>query len=519
MTTEDPGYHLIAVLLLLFISIAGFKILYLGYSVASVLPTPGYKVRIELEARGDVAPLELTAVLPFKNHRQTVRNDFADTSSFTFDMVEKGGNLIGTWRSRHLSDHYRLSFAFTAICKRVIYALPDSLPQSASVAEKHDRTADPVDITANEKRVILMTLGKLGLSPGSDRIDAIKKVHSFIFGEQSDRLTVSEMRVLSKNDRNRLFVSMMQTLGIPARLVGGFVLDPDRPGKAHRWAQVYLGDQWVPFDLTNQVFAELPENYLVVNYGEEPFFKCPGNTILTYEVRIERTTLHNTTGYAHLVPLPLNIMNAWPFLQKTGLSLELLGIMLTIPFGTVVIIILRNVIGLQTLGIFLPVLLAAAFGETGFKEGLLTFTIIAVFGTFLRLCLDHLKILHMPKLAIILAYIVFAFLGISILGMKYEQVSFGQASLFSLAMIAITIERFSIVADQSGILTAFTVLANTILSVILCYLAIRSTLLQALMLAFPEIILLAMSVNIYLGTWNGLKLSEWIRLRRVVFVE
>jgi hypothetical protein len=103
--------------------------------------------------------------------------------------------------------------------------------------------------------------------------------------------------------------------------------------------------------------------------------------------------------------------------------------------------------------------------------------------------------------------------------MKYEQVSFGQASLFSLAMIAITIERFSIVADQSGILTAFTVLANTILSVILCYLAIRSTLLQALMLAFPEIILLAMSVNIYLGTWNGLKLSEWIRLRRVVFVE
>ncbi len=50
--------------------------------------------------------------------------------------------------------------------------------------------------------------------------------------------------------------------------------------------------------------------------------------------------------------------------------------MIMIPIGVLVILILRNLIGLQTLGTFTPVLIALAFRETGLQWGIALFTVI-----------------------------------------------------------------------------------------------------------------------------------------------
>ncbi|WP_277423229.1 7TM domain-containing protein, partial [Pseudomonas viridiflava] len=70
-----------------------------------------------------------------------------------------------------------------------------------------------------------------------------------------------------------------------------------------------------------------------------------------------------------------------------GLSLETqktFMIMIVIPVGVLVILLLRNLIGLQTLGTFTPVLIALAFRETQLDFGILLFTGITALGLMLR---------------------------------------------------------------------------------------------------------------------------------------
>ena len=135
----------------------------------------------------------------------------------------------------------------------------------------------------------------------------------------------------------------------------------------------------------------------------------------------------------------------------------------------------------------------------------------------LRIVLDRLRILHTPKLTIILVYVVFAILFVSALGVKFDNMNIAHATLFPLALMAITIERFWLIAEENNVWTALKILMNTVLTVIFCYLVIHSLLLQTIVLAFPEIMLLVIVASIYLGNWKGLRLSELIRFRGLIF--
>jgi hypothetical protein len=83
-------------------------------------------------------------------------------------------------------------------------------------------------------------------------------------------------------------------------------------------------------------------------------------------------------------------------------------------------VIFRNIIGLQTFGIFMPALIATSLRESELLWGLLVFLGIIFMGAMLRTVLDRLRILHTPKLTIVLVYVVFALLFVSALGVKFD---------------------------------------------------------------------------------------------------
>jgi len=89
-------------------------------------------------------------------------------------------------------------------------------------------------------------------------------------------------------------------------------------------------------------------------------------------------------------------------------------IMVMIPIGVLVILILRNLIGLQTLGTFTPVLIALAFRETQLGFGILLFTVITALGLSLRSYLEHLKLQMLPRLSVVLTFVVVLIAAISL---------------------------------------------------------------------------------------------------------
>jgi hypothetical protein len=52
---------------------------------------------------------------------------------------------------------------------------------------------------------------------------------------------------------------------------------------------------------------------------------------------------------------------------------------------------------------------------------------------------------------------------------------------------------------------------TTLVLSIVCYLAVDRLGLQSLVLAFPEILLVAVAFDVILGKWRGLRLLEYVR--------
>ncbi len=278
---------------------------------------------------------------------------------------------------------------------------------------------------------------------------------------------------------------MLRSLDIPVRLTGGLILKTGEKRISHQWVEVLLGRNWVPFDPTNKHFAELPQNYLTFYYGDLPFFQRTSNVNFKYLFKIDRKTFPRESNYSDMASHPLNIMNAWELFHKAGLSLELLQIILMIPIGAIVTIIFRNVIGIRTFGTFLPALIASSFRGSGVLWGMITFTGIILGGAVLRSILEKFKMTHTPKLTILLVYVVFALLFIAGFGVTINNMDLAHATFFPLALMAITIERFSLIAQEGSFKDALVMFANTMITVFFVYIVMNSLFLQTMVLAFP----------------------------------
>jgi len=310
---------------------------------------------------------------------------------------------------------------------------------------------------------------------------------------------------------------MLRTLGIPTRLSGGLILKPGKKRVSHQWVEVLLGRNWVPFDPTNKHFAELPQSYLTFYYGDEAFFQRTPNVNFKYMFEIDRKSFPRESDYSDIASHPLNVMNAWTSFQKAGLSIELLRVILMIPIGAIITIIFRNVIGLRTFGTFLPALIASSFRGSGLLWGMVTFISIILIGALIRSLLERLKLTHTPKLTALLVFVVFALLFIAGFGVSINNLSLAHATLFPLALMAITIERFSLIVQEGNLKDAVIIFINTMVTVFFVYIVMDSLFLQTFVMAFPETMLLVIAAGIYFGNWEGLRVTEMVRFRSLVF--
>lgn len=515
----------ILILLIIFTGLVLYKTVILNYTPATILPVSGYEVNVSMQMDGHGSAIRTVVALPSSNYRQTIFSEQADAASFHFTINRMGGNRFGIWENTALSGHHTFRYTFNVKAKRVRFSLPDSLPIPFSYGNElrqYLKSTDRIQVGSIE---IIDALADLGLNQDSDAIEAVRKVYHFTadriqttgFSGTTDALTTLRLGEASCNGKSRLFVAMMRTLGIPARLVGGLILKHGSKRTSHQWVEIYLGNNWVHFDPTNKHFADLPENYLVVYYNDQFLFQRTANVNFKYSFIIEHQFFPRESDYTDLAAHPLNIMNAWSLFQRAGLSFGLLRIILMIPIGALVTIIFRNVIGVRTFGTFLPALIASAFRESGLMWGLVSFVSIILLGALLRVLLDRLRLLHTPKLTILLVFVVFSLLTISALGVRFDNMNIAKSILFPLAVMAITIERFSLVAQESDIWLALKLFGNTIITVIFCYTVINSLFLQTVVLAFPEVMLLVICSSIYLGNWTGIRISELIRFRSLIF--
>jgi hypothetical protein len=160
--------------------------------------------------------------------------------------------------------------------------------------------------------------------------------------------------------------------------------------------------------------------------------------------------------------------------------------------------------------------MAMAVRETGLVAGVIAFLIILAITFVIRLPLEKLGTLHTPKLAIMMIVVVLTLLSLTIVSdlLRIDQLSsIGAASLFPIAILTITTERFALTLSEEGVRRSLVILAQTLIVMSFCYLMMSSLAIQALILAFPELLLGVLAMNLWLGSWTGLRVTEMVRFR------
>ena len=502
-----------------------YKLFILDYELADLIPTEGYEVEVNMQVSGHGEKMSLSTYLPISSAHQSVSDERNSPDIFTTQISIDGLNRTVSWQAPAVSGTHIVRYNYFVQTEHVIYtidkniSIPKTLPnylQAYLEAEEGIQVNDPL---------IEQTLERLFEGKIPDTLSALKTVHDYLqnefqnrnFSGFTDALTALKLKEASCNGKSRLFIALSRKLGLPSRLVGGLIMKQGSKKTSHQWVEVYIRGHWIPFDTINNHFAEIPKNYLRLYYGDKVLFKHSANINFQYLFHITKKLVPRKEMRETMYASPLNAFNMYKIFESIGISQNLLKIILMIPLGALVVVIFRNVIGLETFGTFLPALIATAARETGLWWGLAGFLFIILVSASVRKFLDYMQLLHSPKMAIMLTVVVISMLLMTIFAVQSSLFALAHISLFPIAILAITAERFAIIQEEQGILKALRISFSTAIVIIAAYAVMSSLFMQSLIIAFPELLLFLIVLNLWLGKWVGMRLSEFIRFRKLIF--
>jgi hypothetical protein len=189
------------------------------------------------------------------------------------------------------------------------------------------------------------------------------------------------------------------------------------------------------------------------------------------------------------------------------------ALLAVLPLAALVIVVLRVVFGLQTLGAFSPVLLAIGYSQAGLVPGLLLTIGMFILGFAAQPLLRRLRLPRVVRLSALVGVVAVALVTLQEAGGVSSAVDSWGASL-PVVVTAIIVERLWETWELDGLSTA----------VWEAVLTLGVAALVALVILAPAVRLLADTIPIQLaavctiwaciiGTYRGLRISELLRFR------
>jgi len=495
-------------------AIVTFKIVSLGQAIRPEYGRDIWNVVIQMNlvSKGERARVRMT--LPHDNDRQTIyHEDFIHNLGFSVTEHPRSGNRLGIWSTDLLDRNTSIRYSFSTQLTGQRYSLsPDSRvskhPEKVYDARIQYWLEPSKEIQSRSKAVLKYAKKIVGREKKTTAV--VHRIFDFVRGEikyrsepgsKNAKETLNAL-VADCGGQARLFVAFSRAAGIPSRIVGGIVLDRGVKSITHVWAENYIDGGWVPFDVVNNHFAEIPNNYLELYRGDYVLIKHIGLAQFDYFFVINRGSLPPVDKYLSLYSLPLHFQNA-------------VKLLLLIPIGALVVTIFRVIIGMPTFGTFAPIILALAFREVSLGIGLACLAFMIAVGCLLRKLLDALKILVIPRISLVVTIVVLMAVGIMLGGNFLGEKRLLHISLFPMIIITWTIERFSVLQIEDGTLSALKTAGGTVIVALAAYFLMSLPDMRFYLFTFPEILLAVIGLLLLFGRYTGLRLSELWRFREL----
>ena len=332
-----------------------------------------------------------------------------------------------------------------------------------------------------------------------------KAVSAFMPERRSDTTTVEAIG------------NLLALKGIPSRIIRGIKLaEGKKTFSPDVMIEVYIRGMWRIYNIETGNKG-VPKSFVVFQRGGNSLIDVTGGYESAIKFSVMKSVRSSFGMAGHrakladdkslfdysIYNLPLNQQNALKWLM-------------IFPLAILVVVIMRNVVGIPTMGTFTPMLISMALVEAGFWYGLVCFTMIISIGILIRAMLSKLNLLLVPRISAVVIFVIIIIQVMAIVGyqMKWEIAS--SALFFPIIIMAWIIERASITWEEDGAANATKEIIYSILVAIITYFVIMNEYIRHIMFAFNEINLIILFLVMLLGTYTGYRITELIRFAPLV---
>ena len=496
---------LITILVVLGISITAYQIFALGIPVTEDATDDLWNIDAKVEfVANSKDPVKVQMFVPPLNRDYVSLNESFISNNYGVSVNRVDGNRKVTWSARRVSGKQTLYYRLV-LTKR--YS-GDKTKAKGPVFRDSIAVEGPEKIAAE---ALLAPIRQHSADVETFISETIKRVSN----PNDDNVKLLLAGDPSTPHKAQIIELLLSIAHVPLEKVHTIRLVADQPQNPELWLRSFNGNDWLYF---NPETGEqgLPSDRLLWWVGDEPMVTVDGgkkpavtfslNNSEMNAIRLAKLTDENTDAsfleYS-LYGLPLQT-------QQTFM------IMVVIPIGVLVILVLRNLIGLQTLGTFTPVLIALAFRETQLGFGIILFTVITALGLTLRSYLEHLKLQMLPRLSVVLTFVVMLIAAISLFSHKLGLDRGLSVALFPMVILTMTIERLSITWEERGGGHAMKVAVGTLFAASLAHLIMSIPELTYFVFTFPAILLILVGFMLAMGRYRGYRLTELVRFKAFV---
>ncbi|WP_339418836.1 MULTISPECIES: osmotic stress tolerance membrane protein RloB [unclassified Pseudomonas] len=493
---------LIAILVVLGISVTTYQIFVLGIPVTEDATDDLWNIDAKVEfVANPKDPVKIQMFVPPLSRDFVSLNESFISNNYGVSVNRTDGNRKVTWSARRAKGNQTLYYRLV-LTKRY---------SGEKVKVKGPTFRDSIAVEGPEKiaaEALLAPIRQHSADVETFITEAIKRTNNL----NDDNVKLLLAGDPSTPHKAKIVELLLSIAHVPVEKVHTIRLVADQPQSPELWLRSFNGNEWLYF---NPETGEqgLPadrlqwwtgdENLITVDGGKKAMVTFSLNNSEMNAIRLAKLTDENTDAnfleYS-LYGLPLQT-------QQTFM------IMVMIPIGVLVILILRNLIGLQTLGTFTPVLIALAFRETQLGFGIVLFTIITALGLSLRSYLEHLKLQMLPRLSVVLTFVVVLIAAISLFSHKLGLERGLSVALFPMVILTMTIERLSITWEERGANHALKVAIGTLFAASLAHLIMSVPELIYFVFTFPAILLILVGFMLAMGRYRGYRLTELVRFK------
>lgn len=197
-----------------------------------------------------------------------------------------------------------------------------------------------------------------------------------------------------------------------------------------------------------------------------------------------------------------------------GVPSQTVILLLVLPVIATILSFFKQVIGITTFGLYTPSIIALSFLALGWPLGIFFLLCVVTVSYAVRALMGRWRLLYIPKVAIVLTAVsisLLILLGLSaILGRVVTR-----ETIFILLVLSTLAESFLNLKTEQGWSSALWSIGETIIAAMICVFIVQWGQFQSWLLAYPELILLTVAINAFLGRWTGLRLVEYFRFREV----